>query len=111
MNVRCPARISGAPPVGRRPRLPLHPAVADLFDVEQEWRWSGTHYQRTALDWLANFESRRDEIEAVLAASTATKRRCGCAAGAGSSSPLRGCSAYAEGSAWGVSHYRMTVAD
>jgi cyclopropane fatty-acyl-phospholipid synthase-like methyltransferase len=39
---------------------------ADLFEVEKEWRWSGTHYQRTALDWLANFDSRRDEIEGIL---------------------------------------------
>jgi hypothetical protein len=39
---------------------------ADLFEVEKEWRWSGTHYQRTALDWLANFDSSRDEIEGIL---------------------------------------------
>jgi len=28
-----------------------------LFEVEKEWRWSGVHYQRAALDWLANFDT------------------------------------------------------
>ena len=49
--------------------MPSHHLIrqyADLFEVEKEWRWSGTHYQRTALDWLRNFDSHRDEIEAVL---------------------------------------------
>ena len=46
--------------------MPSHHLIrqyADLFEVEKEWRWSGTHYQRTAQDWLANFDLRRDEIE------------------------------------------------
>jgi cyclopropane-fatty-acyl-phospholipid synthase len=49
--------------------MPSHHLIrqyADLFEVEKEWRWSGTHYQRTALDWLDNFDSHRDAIEAVL---------------------------------------------
>ena len=47
--------------------MPSHHLIrqyADLFEVEKEWRWSGTHYQRTALDWLANFDAHHDEIEA-----------------------------------------------
>jgi cyclopropane-fatty-acyl-phospholipid synthase len=49
--------------------MPSHHLIrqyADLFEVEKEWRWSGVHYQRTAQDWLANFDSHRDEIEAIL---------------------------------------------
>jgi hypothetical protein len=42
------------------------PANADPFKVEKEWRWSGTHCQRTALDWLAHFDAHRDEIEPAL---------------------------------------------
>jgi hypothetical protein len=34
--------------------------------VGKEWRWSGEHYRRTALDWLANFDAHRDAIEAAL---------------------------------------------
>jgi hypothetical protein len=39
---------------------------ADLFGVEKEWRWSGVHDQRTALDWLENFDTHRGEIERVF---------------------------------------------
>jgi hypothetical protein len=49
--------------------MPSHHLIrqyADLFEIEKEWRWSGTHYQRTALDWLANFDTHADEIEAAL---------------------------------------------
>jgi cyclopropane-fatty-acyl-phospholipid synthase len=90
--------------------MPSHHLIrqyADLFEVEKEWRWSGTHYQRTALDWLSRFDAQHDEIEAILrkAYGNATplwmrRRRWFFLATAG----LFG---YADGSEWGVSHYRM----
>src|SRR5215470_10497834 len=49
--------------------MPSHHLIrqyAGILEVEKEWRWSGTHYQRTALDWLARFDAHRDEIERVL---------------------------------------------
>ena len=58
--------------------MPSHHLIrqyADLFEVEKEWRWSGTHYQRTALDWLGNFDSSRDEIEAILRAGLWRRHR------------------------------------
>jgi cyclopropane-fatty-acyl-phospholipid synthase len=90
--------------------MPSHHLIrqyADLFEVEKEWRWSGTHYQRTALDWLHNFDSHRDEIESILRDVY------------GTGAPLcmrrwrwfflatAGLFGYADGSEWGVSHYRM----
>ncbi len=93
--------------------MPSHGLIrqyADLFEVEQEWRWSGVHYQRTALDWLARFDSHRDEIEAILRD----------AYGAETAKWMRrwrwfylataGLFGYAEGSEWGVSQYRMRAA-
>ena len=90
--------------------MPSHHLIqqySDVFEVEKEWRWSGVHYQRTALDWLANFDRNRDEIEAVFGpvyrADTALwmrRWRWFFLATAG----LFG---YADGSEWGVSHYRM----
>ena len=93
--------------------MPSHHLIrqyADLFEVEKEWRWSGAHYQRSALDWLDNFDSHRDEIEAILRGVY------------GNDTPLwmrrwrwfflatAGLFGYAEGSEWGVSHYRMKAA-
>ncbi|MBI3701822.1 MAG: class I SAM-dependent methyltransferase [Afipia sp.] len=90
--------------------MPSHHLIqqySDLFEVEKEWRWSGVHYQRTALDWLKNFDTNRDEIEAVFRpvyrADTALwmrRWRWFFLATAG----LFG---YADGSEWGVSHYRL----
>ena len=53
---------------GIMPSQGLIRQFADLFEVEREWRWDGTHYQRTALDWLALFDARSKEIEPVLRA-------------------------------------------
>ncbi len=88
--------------------MPSHHLIrqyADLFEVEKEWRWSGTHYQRTALDWLANFDAHRDEIEGIFrdvygddTALWMRRWRWFFLATAG----LFG---YADGSEWGVSHY------
>jgi cyclopropane-fatty-acyl-phospholipid synthase len=90
--------------------MPSHHLIrqySDLFEVEKEWRWSGAHYQRTALDWLGNFDRNRDEIEAILRNAY------------GNDTALRmrrwrwfflataGLFGYAGGSEWGVSHYRM----
>src|SRR4029077_802421 len=49
--------------------MPSHQLIRqydDLFSVEREWRWSGVHYERTAYDWLRNFDTHRDEIAEVL---------------------------------------------
>lgn len=38
-----------------------------LFAVEDEWRWSGRHYERTANDWLARYDRNISVIRAILA--------------------------------------------
>ena len=37
--------------------------------IESHWQVDGTHYQRTAEDWLANMDRRRDELMPILAAT------------------------------------------
>jgi len=90
--------------------MPSHHLIrqySDFFEVEKEWRWSGEHYQRTALDWLANFDKHRAEIEGILrdvyGADTALWMRCWRWFFVATS----GLFGYAGGSEWGVSHYRM----
>jgi cyclopropane-fatty-acyl-phospholipid synthase len=40
--------------------------VAPPFEVEADWRWSGTHYARTADDWLERYDANAEAIEQVL---------------------------------------------
>jgi cyclopropane-fatty-acyl-phospholipid synthase len=90
--------------------MPSHQLIRqynDLFDVEEEWRWSGEHYQRTALDWLANFDRHRAGIETILrdgygedTALWMRRWRWFFLATA----VLFG---FSGGDEWGVSHYRM----
>ena len=93
--------------------MPSHALVrqfADLFAVESEWRWSGTHYARTAQDWLANFDRNVTEIDRVLdrvyGADAALWRRRWRLFFLATS----GLFGHVGGREWGVSHYRLKPA-
>ena len=93
--------------------MPSHGLIRhfpDLFELEEEWRWNGEHYRRTAMDWLANFDRHSRQIDPILAevygadASMWKRRwRIFFLATAG----LFGDSG---GNVWGVSHYRLKKA-
>ena len=51
---------------GIMPSHDLPHRFGDLFQVADEWRWSGIHYRRTALDWLANFDRSVDRIGPIF---------------------------------------------
>ena len=94
--------------------MPSHGLVArfhGLFAVEQDWRWNGRHYERTARDWLANFDANRAEIEPILhhvygrdAGLWRRRWRLFYLA-------VAGMFGQAEGEEWGVSHCRLRPAD
>lgn len=93
--------------------MPSHGLMAmfpDIFEVESDWRWSGLHYRRTALHWLANFDANRSRIDLILrevygrdAALWRRRWRLFYLATAG----LFG---HASGNEWRVSHYRLRPA-
>jgi cyclopropane-fatty-acyl-phospholipid synthase len=93
--------------------MPSHGLMAqfpDLFAVEADWRWNGVHYQRTALDWLANYDRNQPAIRPILdevygpdAALWRRRWRLFFLATAG----LFG---HRDGAEWGVSHYRLRPA-
>jgi cyclopropane-fatty-acyl-phospholipid synthase len=93
--------------------MPSHGMIRLLdkdFALEQDWRWSGQHYQRTAEDWLANYDANADAIGRILkqvygAEATLWRRRWRLffLATAG----LFGAQG---GEPWGVSHYRLRPA-
>ena len=96
---------------GIMPSEGLVRCVTDRFTVEQEWRWSGRHYARTAEDWLANFDANRARIDEVLrdvygtdAAMWRRRWRLFYLATAG----LFG---HRGGEEWGVSHYLLRPRD
>jgi cyclopropane-fatty-acyl-phospholipid synthase len=93
--------------------MPSHHLIrqyADLFEVEKEWRWSGTHYRRTALDWLAAFDAHQGEIEAVLRDVYGGDTNLWMRRWRWFFLATAGLFGYADGSEWGASHYRMKAA-
>jgi len=83
----------------------------DLFTIEEEWRWSGEHYRRTAEDWLSLFDARLAEIDPILTQvygveNLALWRRRWRLFFLATS----GLFGHAGGESWGVSHYRLTPA-
>ncbi len=49
--------------------MPSHGLIREfdgLFEVVDDWRWSGLHYARTANDWLANMDRNEKAVAQVL---------------------------------------------
>jgi cyclopropane-fatty-acyl-phospholipid synthase len=95
---------------GVMPSHGLMHQFGDLFVVEDAWRWSGAHYQRTALQWLANFDANQAAIMPILrqvygAQAKVWKRRWRLFFLA-----TAGLFGHDGGAEWGVSHYRMRPA-
>ena len=90
--------------------MPSHGLIRcfdDLMTVEAEWRWSGTHYQRTARQWLENFDRNEEKALAVLrrvygADAKLWQRRWRLFFLA-----TAGLFGFDAGREWGVSHYRL----
>jgi cyclopropane-fatty-acyl-phospholipid synthase len=93
--------------------MPSHGLIMrfpESFTVEQDWRWSGAHYQKTALDWLDNFDASKTAIDAILAEvygadADLWRRRWRLFFLA-----TAGLFGHANGEEWGVSHYRLRPA-
>ena len=90
--------------------MPSHSLIRgfpDLFHVEDEWRWNGAHYEKTARQWLANYDANQKAIIAILQGVY------------GDQAPVwhrrwrlfflatMGLFGHDEGKEWGVSHYRL----
>jgi cyclopropane-fatty-acyl-phospholipid synthase len=93
--------------------MPSHGLIRrfpDCFAVEEEARWSGTHYERTALDWLERYDAERAAIEPILESvygdqASVWRRRWRLFFLA-----TAGLFGHAKGEEWGVSHYRLRPA-
>ena len=93
--------------------MPSHGLIkefGDLFELEADWRWNGSHYARTARDWLAKFDAAEKEIMPLL------RTVYGAQAGVWKARwrlfflATEGLFGHAEGEEWAVSHYRLLPA-
>jgi cyclopropane-fatty-acyl-phospholipid synthase len=90
--------------------MPSHGLIVrfpDCFTLERDWRWEGTHYARTAGDWLARFDANREPIDAILRRvygkdAVLWRRRWRMFYLA-----TEGLFGHAGGTEWGVSHYLL----
>ncbi|MDO9337385.1 MAG: cyclopropane-fatty-acyl-phospholipid synthase family protein [Caulobacter sp.] len=90
--------------------MPSHDLIrdfGDLFEVQEDWKWNGSHYEKTALDWLANMD-RED-----LAVRRIMKATYGDQAGVWRRRwrlfflATAGLFGHRDGQEWGVSHYLL----
>jgi cyclopropane-fatty-acyl-phospholipid synthase len=90
--------------------MPSHALVrqfGDLFTLEQDWRWSGEHYARTAEHWLANYDAHAEEIGAVLREVYGADAKVWGRRWRLFFMATEGLFGHAGGAEWGVSHYRL----
>jgi cyclopropane-fatty-acyl-phospholipid synthase len=92
---------------GIMPSQRLIREFGDIFEVAAERRWSGAHYERTALHWLANFDANRAMVGALLretygADAEIWRRRWRLFFLA-----VAGLFGHAGGELWGVGQYRL----
>ncbi|HAP49537.1 MAG TPA: SAM-dependent methyltransferase [Afipia sp.] len=82
----------------------------DIFSVDAEWRWSGTQYEKTANDWLANYDRNADAIFDILLRVYGTEARIWQRRWRLFFLATAGLFGHARGEEWGVSHYRLRPA-
>ena len=93
--------------------MPSHGLIRqfpDLFAVEAEWRWSGEHYRRTAVDWLANYDRHDVEIGFILREVYGADWRIWRRRWRLFFLATAGLFGEQGGAVWGVSHYRLKAA-
>ena len=92
---------------GVMPSHGLMRQYADLFEIEQDWRWSGVHYQRTALDWLANMDGQPEAVGRIMRDVYGDRARLWTRRWRRFYLATAGLFGDSDGREWGVSHYRL----
>jgi cyclopropane-fatty-acyl-phospholipid synthase len=90
--------------------MPSHGLIGEfdnLFEVAEDWRWSGKNYARTANDWLANFDRNANDIVRVLGATYGDRASLWQRRWRLFFLATAGLFGHRGGEEWGVSHYLL----
>ena len=93
--------------------MPAHDLIhrfSDIYEVEQEWRWSGQHYEKTAMHWLENFDNNDEAVRRVLAECYGKDAQVWHRRWRLFFLATAGLFGHNNGETWGVSHYRLSPA-
>ena len=92
---------------GIMPSRALMNAFPECFRAEAQWQWSGTHYRRTAMDWLANYDRHQKAIAPILEQTYGADWRIWRRRWRLFFLATAGMFGYGGGAVWGVTHYRL----
>lgn len=92
---------------GCMPSRALMHQFADVLEVENEWRWDGTHYARTASHWLANLDQNRPFVMRALDNTYGTDAQLWYRRWRVFFLATAAMFGFAQGKEWGVSHYLL----
>lgn len=92
---------------GIMPSAPLMGQCAKSFEVEEQWRWSGEQYARTADSWLTNFDAHQDQIMPVLEEVYGSRASLWHRRWRLFFLATSGLFGYRSGTPWGINHYRL----
>jgi cyclopropane-fatty-acyl-phospholipid synthase len=95
---------------GIMPSQALIHQFGDILPVEAERRWSGTHYERTALQWVENFDANRAVIGTLLRHTSGADAEIWRRRWRLFFLAVAGLFGHADGSVWGVGQYRLKAA-
>jgi cyclopropane-fatty-acyl-phospholipid synthase len=90
--------------------MPAHDLIhrfPDTFRVEEEKRWPGTDYEKTALQWLENFDANDARIREILAETYGADADVWRRRWRWFFLATAGLFGHDQGRTWGVSHYRL----
>lgn len=90
--------------------MPSHDLIKEfgnVFEVVNEWRWNGSHYARTANDWLANMDRNEAAVLEVLRLAYGDEARLWQRRWRLFFLATAGLFGHRCGEEWGVSHYLL----
>lgn len=93
---------------GIMPSVALIGEFPELFRLEESWFWNGGHYERTAEDWLLNFDRNSEAILMLFRSTYGDDARVWHRRWRLFFMATEGLFGHANGQEWGVSHYLLS---